>query len=166
MVEQMTHILVPVDFSEHSDTAVRHATMFAQRVNGSIELLHVVEDPFVSGAWSAEAFTPNIPELLDQVIANARVRLDALRSAVASEGVTLTANVVTGRPAQAIVERARSGAFGLIVMGTHGRTGVSHLFLGSVAERVVRTAPCPVLTVRTTTPRASEVQTRTTVTVL
>lgn len=54
MVEQMTHILVPVDFSEHSDTAVRHATMFAPRVNGSIELLHVVEDPFVSGAWSAE----------------------------------------------------------------------------------------------------------------
>jgi nucleotide-binding universal stress UspA family protein len=166
MTEQMTHILVPVDFSDHSDTAISYATMLAQHFGGSIELLHVVEDPFVSGAWSAEAFTPNIPELLDQVIADARVRLDALQSAAASEGVALTTNVEKGRPAQAIVERARSGAFGLIVMGTHGRTGVSHLVLGSVAERVVRTAPCPVLTVRMTTPRASEVRTRTTVTVV
>jgi len=166
MAEQMMHILVPVDFSEHSDTALRYATMLAQRVGGSIELLHVVEDPFVSGAWSSEAFTPNIPELLDRVIADARVRLDALQSASASEAVGLTTNVVTGRPAHAIVERAQSGAFGLIVMGTHGRTGLSHLVLGSVAERVVRTAPCPVLTVGPTTARASEAQARTTVTVL
>ena len=166
MPEQMTHILVPVDFSEHSDTALQYATMLAQRVGGSIELLHVVEDPFVSGAWSAEAFMPNMPELLDQVTADARGRLVTLQSAAASEGVVFTTNVVTGRPAQAIVEHARSGAFGLIVMGTHGRTGVSHLFLGSVAERVVRTAPCPVLTVRTTTARAPEAQASTTVTVL
>jgi nucleotide-binding universal stress UspA family protein len=166
MTEQMTRILVPVDFSEHSDTALRYATLLAQRFGGSIELLHVVEDPFVSGAWSAEAFTPNIPELLDQVAADARVRLDALGAGIANEGVALTTNVVSGRPAHAIVDRARSGACDLIVMGTHGRTGMSHLFLGSVAERVVRTAPCPVMTVRTDTPRTSEAEARTTVTVI
>jgi nucleotide-binding universal stress UspA family protein len=61
------HCRLPVDFSEHSDTALRYATVLAQRFGGSIELLHVVEDPFVSGAWSAEAFTPNIPELSHHV---------------------------------------------------------------------------------------------------
>jgi universal stress protein A len=166
MTEQITHILVPVDFSEHSESAIRYATMLAERLGGTAELLHVVEDPFVSGAWSAEAFSPNIPELVDQIVADARLRLDALKAAAASEIVTLTANVVTGQPARAITDRAREGAFDLIVMGTHGRTGLSHLFLGSVAERVVRTAPCPVLTVRGTTPRPGDARVKATVTVL
>ena len=165
MAEQITHILVPVDFSGHSEAAIRYAAMLAKHVGGTVQLLHVVEDPFVSGAWSAEAFTPNIPELLNQVIADARVRLDELKTAAASEGVTFTTNVVTGRPAHAITEQAKTGALDLIVMGTHGRTGLSHLFLGSVAERVVRMAPCPVLTVRATTPRADETRVTATVTV-
>jgi nucleotide-binding universal stress UspA family protein len=164
MAEQISHILVPVDFSEHAEAVLRYATTLAERMGGTVELLHVVEDPFVSGAWSAEAFTPNLSELVDQIVADARVRLDALKALAASEVVTLTANVVTGQPARAITERARDGAFDLIVMGTHGRTGLSHLFLGSVAERVVRTAPCPVLTVRGTTPRPEDARVKATVT--
>jgi nucleotide-binding universal stress UspA family protein len=63
---------------------------------------------------------------------------------------------VTGKPSHAIVEHAKTGAFDLIVMSSHGRTGLPHLFLGSVAERVLRTAPCPVLTVRAATSRSQK----------
>jgi nucleotide-binding universal stress UspA family protein len=148
MADHITRILVPVDFSMHADQAIEFATTIAQRFGGAVELLHVVEDPFVSGAWSAEAFTPNIPELMDQLIADARRRVDAIKAAAATDGVAFAADVKTGEPAPTIVEQAKTGAFDLIVMSTHGRTGLTHLFLGSVAERVLRTAPCPVLTVR------------------
>jgi universal stress protein A len=150
MAEPFTHILVPVDFSVHAEKAVNYATTLAQRFGGTGELLHVVEDPFVSGAWSADAFTPDIPELMNDLIADARARLDALKTAAAKVGVTFTTKVVTGKPSRVIADHAKTGAFDLIVMGTHGYTGLSHLFLGSVAEHVVRTAPCPVLTMRDT----------------
>ena len=148
MPEQITHILVPVDFSVHAEGAIDFAVTIAQRFGGTVELLHVVEDPFVSGAWNAEAFTPNIPELLDQMTAGAHRRLDSITAAAAAKGIPLAASVVTGEPSHAIVDHAKAGAFDLIVMSSHGRTGLPHLFLGSVAERVLRTAPCPVLTVR------------------
>ena len=156
MAEQITRILVPVDFSAHSENAVNYATKLAQRFGGTVELLHVVEDLFASGAWRAEAFTPNIPELMNDLMADARRRLDALKTAAAKGGVTLATHVVTGQPSRLITEFAKTGAFDLIVMGTHGRTGLSHVLLGSVAERVVRTAPCPVLTMRDTTSHTSE----------
>jgi nucleotide-binding universal stress UspA family protein len=157
MPEQRIHILVPVDFSVHSERALAFATAIA-KCGGVLELLHVVEDPFVTGAWGANAFTPNMPELKDDMIADARSRLDVLKkAAAANDRIVVAATVVTGEPARAIVEHAKTGAFDLIVMSTHGRTGLTHLFLGSVAERVLRTAPCPVLTVRAgTSPAQSE----------
>jgi nucleotide-binding universal stress UspA family protein len=120
-----------------------------------VEVLHVVEDPFVSGAWSPEAVAPNIPELLADLVAAARGKLDELKAAAIRRGVrletTVLTTVVTGKPATSITDYAQTERFDLIVMGTHGRTGLSHALLGSVAERVVRKAPCPVLTVRETT---------------
>ena len=127
---------------------IEFAVTIAQGFGGTVELLHVVEDPFVSGAWNAEAFTPNIPELLAQMTADAQRRLDSMKAAAADKGILLATKVVTGEPSHTIVEYANAGAFNLIVMSSHGRTGLPHLFLGSVAERVLRTAPCPVLTVR------------------
>jgi nucleotide-binding universal stress UspA family protein len=121
-----------------------------------VEVLHVVEDPFVSGAWTPEAVAPNIPELLDDLVAAARGKLEDLKAAAIRRGVRLETRVlttvVTGRPADSITDYAQAERFDLIVMGTHGRTGLSHALLGSVAERVVRKAPCPVLTVRETAP--------------
>ena len=61
MAEAITRILVPVDFSDHSDLALRYATRLAERFNATMEVLHVVDDPFVAGAWSPEAMAPNIP---------------------------------------------------------------------------------------------------------
>jgi len=143
-----------MDFSVHSDRALRYATTLARRFGASVQLLHVVEDPFVTGAWSSEALVPNLPEVLDKLIANADRRLAASKAIAEKQGVRIETSVLTGTPAHTIAKHAKAGGFDLIVMGTHGRTGVSHVFMGSVAERVVRTAPCPVLTVRDTVPKS------------
>jgi nucleotide-binding universal stress UspA family protein len=147
MTENITRILVPVDFSPHAERAVRYAATLARRFDATLHLLHVVEDPFLSGAWSPEAYVPNVTELLQDLTAGAERQLAGLRASVAALGITVTTAVITGRPAPAIVSHADQGGFDLIVMGTHGRTGLSHVVIGSVAERVVRKAPCPVLTV-------------------
>jgi len=154
MSEAIARILVPVDFSAHSNRALRYATTLADRFGATLELLHVVDDPFVSGAWSAEAFVPNIPELLNDLIAGARGRLGELKAAATGPRPIVDTTVITGRPAHSIIEYAKAGGFDLIVMGTHGRTGFAHAVMGSVAEQVVRAAPCPVLTLRDVTPAA------------
>jgi nucleotide-binding universal stress UspA family protein len=158
MNDTITKILVPVDFSPHAERAFHYATTLAHRLGAQLSLLHVVEDPFVSGAWSAEVYVPNVPELLDNVIRGAEGQLATLKESAAARGLTADTTVITGRPAHAIVERAREGGFDLIVMGTHGRTGLSHVVMGSVAERVVRRAACPVLTMHAgeaTAPKAA-----------
>jgi universal stress protein A len=148
MTDTITNILVPVDFSAHAEHAFCYATTLAHRLGARIGLLHVVENPFVTGAWGAETYVPNAAELLDNLIAGAERQLVRLKDAAAALGIPADTAVITGRPAQGIVEHAKDGGFDLIVMGTHGRTGLAHVVIGSVAERVVRKAPCPVLTVR------------------
>jgi len=159
-MDAFNRILVPVDFSAHSDLALCYATTIANRFGASVEALHVVEDPFVSGAWSTGAIAPNIPELLADLVRVARAKLDDMSTAAANEGMRLTSTILTtvatGEPADSISCYATTGKFDLIVMGTHGRRGLSHALMGSVAERVVRKAPCPVLTVREMTPDARE----------
>jgi nucleotide-binding universal stress UspA family protein len=148
MTESINRILVPVDFSAHSVKAVRYATTLANKFGARVSLLHVIEDPFVTGAWQAEAFVPNIPELLNDLIKAARAQLGDMKKQLAAHGFLVETDVITGQPARAIVEHASTGGFDMIVMGTHGRTGLSHALMGSVAERVVQKAPCAVLTVR------------------
>ena len=147
MPESITRILVPVDFSAHSERAVRYAATLAGQVGASVEVMHVVDDPFTSPAF-AEVYVPNVPDLLQSMIDSATERLELLKEGMFPHGADVTTTVFVGRPAYAIVEHAQSGGFDLIVMGTHGRTGLTHILLGSVAERVVRLAPCAVLTVR------------------
>ncbi len=170
MAEAITRILVPMDFSAHSDFALRYAIGLANRFNATLEVVHVVEDPFVSGAWNPEAIAPNIPELLADLVTAARKRVADMQAAAIDKGTrfetAVLTTVVSGRPAECITDYARTENFDLIVMGTHGRTGLSRALLGSVAERVVRTAPCPVLTVRDTTPLAREKELAAAVTIL
>ena len=146
MTDTITRILVPVDFSAHSDGALRYAAKLASQVGASVELLHVVED-LAYGA-SSEVYVPNVPDLMQEMVNEAVPRLTSLKQALFPHGADVETAVFVGRPSSTIVDRARAGGFDLIVMGTHGRTGLSHMLMGSVAERVVRTAPCPVLTVR------------------
>jgi len=148
MSETITRILVPTDFSPHSDAALEYAVALARRLDATIGLLHVVDDPFLSGAWSPDAFVPNATEFLADLVADARRRVDDSVARIAAQGIPTDAAVVTGPPVRMIVEHARTGEFDLIVMGTHGRTGLAHAVLGSVAERVLRSAPCAVLSVK------------------
>jgi universal stress protein A len=158
MTESLNRILVPIDFSAHSEKAIRYATTLANKFGARLSLLHVIEDPFVTGAWQADVFVPNIPELINDLIKAAQSRMAEHKKHLAAHGFLVDIVVITGRPASAIVEQASAGRFDVIVMGTHGRTGLTHALLGSVAERVVRTAPCPVLTVRETAPASPKAE--------
>ena len=163
MTESLDRILVPVDFSTHSEKAIRYAATLANKFGARLSLLHVVEDPFVTGAWQAEVFVPNIPELLNDLIKAAKTQMAERKRYLAAHGFVVETVVITGRPATAIVEEALTGRFDLIVMGTHGRTGLSHAVFGSVAERVVQKAPCPVLTVRDAAPASPKAESAVTV---
>ena len=140
-------ILVPTDFSECANDALGLAQEIAAKWGGSITLLHVYQLPtyplatgtFVGGPQVSAEIVKDIVAALD------RTKQEALASMGA---VPVTTRIAEGVPYLEIARLAREDRFDLIVIGTHGRTGIRHLLLGSVAERVVRTAGCPVLTVR------------------
>jgi nucleotide-binding universal stress UspA family protein len=143
----ISRILVPVDFSPHSEHALRYAAAFAVRLDALVEVFHVVEEPVAAGAWGSEIPAPELPELRDRLMAEAERQLDQYRPIVEDSHVQTVTTVCMGQPGQTIAAHAKTAGVDLIVMGTHGR-GVSHLLMGSVTERVARYAPCPVLTVR------------------
>ena len=141
-------VLVATDFSEPSDAALAYGRELARTFSASLTILHVV-DNVLTRAYGADGIALADPGLQEQLEATARQQVNALvfeedRQTIHATGVIATSN----SPSGAIVAYARDEAFDLIVMGTHGRGAMAHLLMGSVAERVVRTAPCPVLTVR------------------
>jgi universal stress protein A len=138
-------ILVPTDFSECSDAAVQYGRAMAETFGATLHLLHVVQDPYTQ-PWAAEAFPAPLGDMLAQWQAQARARLQELLPEAARKDVMVAVQV--GSPFQEIVRYAVEQAIDLIVIGTHGRGPIGHMLLGSVAEKVVRKAPCPVLTVR------------------
>ena len=146
----LSRILVPTDFSDTADDALDEAFLFADRFNAVLHLLHVVDDPFVTEGLPAARYADDAPEFRLAILRDAQRRL-AHRAQAGPAGVPpvqIQVDVRFGHGAKAIAEYAAEQAIDLIVMGTHGRTGMAHLLLGSVAERLLRTAPCPVLTVR------------------
>jgi nucleotide-binding universal stress UspA family protein len=147
---RISHILVPTDFSPTSDTALDYARDIAARFGASVQLLHVLQDPFVNGPLVTEAYVTETPGVRTTIMEDAKTRLAHRLTARDREAFAARGEVVFGRDAETIVDYAADRGIDLIVMGTHGRTGMAHLLLGSVAERVVRTAHCPVLTVRFT----------------
>jgi nucleotide-binding universal stress UspA family protein len=147
MERTFTRILVPTDFSEPADAALEYAKTLAEKFGASLHLLHVFEDPFTTGAFAAEMYVPVPLDTRDQLIAEATKHLGTRVPVGDSARFFATTEIVVGASAPTIVDYAMTKDIDLIVMGTHGRGGLAHLFLGSVAERVVRTAPCPVLTV-------------------
>ena len=144
---RITRILVPTDFSATADAALDYAFGLAARFGASLQLLHVLDDPFVFEGMSAEAYIAEAPTLRTAMLEDARERLRH-RATPREDGVPIETEVLFGHGARTIAEYAAERGVDLIVMGTHGRTGFAHLMVGSVAERLVRTAPCPVLTVR------------------
>ena len=144
----LKQVLVATDFSEPSDTALRYGRELARRFDARVHVLHVVPNIYLD-TFRGESFAAITPDLQQQLEDDVRRRLCALVIDSDRSGPpTITAIVTAHSPASAIVNYAKEHGVDLIVMGTHGRGAVAHLLLGSVAERVVRLAPCPVLTVR------------------
>lgn len=140
---EFKRLLVPVDFSDCSLDALEYAVFVAQRTKASLTLLHVMEP--VSYGLDFTFPHPEKRVLQREAIAS---RLDGLVSSLASAQVTADHLLRGGLPHDSILEAARTGSADMIVMGTHGRRGLSHALFGSVAESVLRQAHCPVLTVR------------------
>jgi nucleotide-binding universal stress UspA family protein len=138
-------ILVPSDFSECSDAALRYGLELARKFNASLHLLHVIQDP-ATQPWAADGFAIPLLDAIDQWQEEA---IDRLKAAVpADDRARVTVECRIGSAYQEILRYAAERDIDLIVTGTHGRGGVTHMLLGSIAEKIVRRAPCPVLTVR------------------
>jgi nucleotide-binding universal stress UspA family protein len=141
-------ILVATDFGPASETALSYGRALAELFGAALHVLHVTENAYATAASGYEyASVP--PQIQEEIERAARKQTEALlteedRRTLHATAVTVTHNT----PAAAIVEYARTNTVDLIVLGTYGRGAFAHLFMGSVAERVVRMAPCPALTVR------------------
>ena len=136
-------ILVPVDFSEHSMKALHKALEFGRAFGAELILVHIVEQIIYPGDWSYA------PLAMSDFAAERREIVAAkLKALAADSGVRATEIVRLGRAWQEIVEIAKERRADLVVVATHGYTGLRHVLMGSVAEKIVRHAPCAVLTVR------------------
>jgi nucleotide-binding universal stress UspA family protein len=143
---QIRQILAPTDFSAPSKHAIAYAFELAQRFGATLMLLHVVRAPtYPSGGFLPPGMAT---VLLGEWERQARLNLAEMLSESHAAPVEVSRRVVIGNPWRAIIEVAEAEHVDLIVMATHGRSGLSHLVMGSVAERVIRLAPCPVLTIR------------------
>lgn len=144
MIPAFKSILVPTDFSSTSEHALEYGVEMARRLGASIRLLHVISNPVEVAAFP-EGYWIELSGLRERLREDAERQIAALAASI--KGVDVKTKVLDGTPARTVVQMAKDWGCQLIVMGTHGHGRVAQLLLGSVAERVVRTAPCPVLTV-------------------
>lgn len=144
-------ILVPIDLSPAGMRVLAQAQDFALKFSADIDVLHVWTPPPMLAPEALIAGIGTTEQPFAEWLANtAREHLSQFVSEAAVSGIAIANSYCElGDPASGIVERAASGGYDLLVLGTHGRTGLSHALMGSVAEKVVRRAPCAVLTVRT-----------------
>lgn len=144
----LKNVLVPTDFSETSDSALRYGKALASAFGATLHVVHVVEEPY-GQPWAVEAYGFSLAALQDEWIKDAQARLAASVTDEERKTLKTTTTTVLGHPVMEVLRYAKDNNIDLVVMGTHGRGPLGHVVLGSVAERVVRKAPCPVLTVRT-----------------
>jgi nucleotide-binding universal stress UspA family protein len=140
-------ILVPTDFSEYSNNALKYGCALSEKFSSELHLLHVLQDLVAMVPEPGLAFPPP-GNYMQELQASAEQALKQLPEDGWACGPTVIRATRNGPPFVEIVRYAREHAIDLIVIGTHGRGGLAHMLLGSVAEKVVRKSPCPVLTVR------------------
>lgn len=140
----LRRLLVPFDFSEHARQAVAYAADLAATYDAHLDLLHLIEQTAQPTFYGIEPITAQIPYIQRQ----AHAALEAVAYEARQGGVSVETHVHVGHPAYAIIDFAAHQGSDLIVIATHGLTGLKRFFLGSVAEKVVQHAPCPVLTVK------------------
>lgn len=145
--EAMERILVPIDFSEHSKQALSYAREIAALYGGRLQLLHAIEEP-VYPYFYVPAGGFSVSKQLEELREKTDTALDRLLDESTGPEVPFDKYVVTGRPAVEIARFAEEEASDMIVIATHGLSGLERLLLGSTAEHIVRLAPCPVFTVK------------------
>ncbi len=145
---QLNRILVPTDFSDFSRPAIDYGCAIAARFESELHLLHVVPDPALlipeAGMFSVEAMQAQSDDLAKMALS----QLNELPGADWDSGKPIIREVRIGTIFLEIIDYARAADIDLIVIGTHGRSALMHVLMGSVAERIVRKSPCPVLTVK------------------
>ena len=145
-MDSIKAILVPIDFSPASKRALRYACTLADRFDASIHLMHVLYNPYMMGAFM-DVYGPPA-DYWDNIEQQARAELETLLTADEKAKYSAVLVTVMGTPPSEILEYLKKHpAIDLVVMGTHGRGGISRLLMGSVADKVVRAAECPVITV-------------------
>jgi nucleotide-binding universal stress UspA family protein len=143
-------IVCPVDFSNCAQQALNYAQDLAKTFNAELSVVHAYEDPaaYVTPMPMSGYVGPGA-ELLLELRKQLEVRLGECKTAVEKSGVNVRTELLEGTPYRVVLDWAKEWGADLIVIGTHGHTGLTHALLGSVTERVVRMATCPVLTIRT-----------------
>jgi len=143
---RMQSILVPLDLSDYAGHALPYAAEFARTFDAGLHLLHVVDTQWVAASGGI-AFPEYGDNLLQRFEQEASKKLAQI-AADLGDGVAVTTAVRIGPPHVQVVQYARETGLDLIVVATHGRSGLKHALIGSVAEKIVQMAPCPVLTVK------------------
>ena len=144
---RLNKILVPTDMSDFSEHALRYGCEFARRFEAELHLLNVVQDVVAMVPEPGMAF-PAPGEYMRELQQASQEALEKIPDPEWVEGVSIVREIRVGTPFVEIVRYAKAVDIDLVVIGTHGRSGLAHVLLGSTAERVVRKAPCPVLSVR------------------
>ena len=146
MEPNIKKVLVPIDFSDYSKGALRYAVNFAQMFNAEMILVYVVEPVIYPPDFSMGQIA--IPSINTEWDTKAKEELDKLAANEIPKNIKVTTIIRTGKPFLEIIDTAAELDTDIIIIATHGHTGVEHILFGSTAEKVVRKAPCPVLTLR------------------
>lgn len=146
MEPKIKKVLVPIDFSDYSKSSMKYAADFAKHFNASLILIYVIEPIVYPPDFSMGQIAIPSPGL--EMDKRANEELDKLAEKEIPSDVTVKKIIKTGKPFVEIIETAAEEDVDLIIIATHGHSGVEHILFGSTAEKVVRKAPCPVLTLR------------------
>jgi len=146
MEPDIKKVLVPIDFSDYSKSALKYAVNFCKQFNAEIILIYVIEPIIYPPDFSMGQIA--IPSVNAEWDERAKQELEKLASSDITKGARVKTSIKTGKPFIEIIETAAELEVDLIIIATHGHTGVEHILFGSTAEKVVRKAPCPVLTLR------------------
>jgi nucleotide-binding universal stress UspA family protein len=145
-VIKLKKVLVPTDFSDGARQALRYGMSFAKEYGAELLLLHVVENLTVG--YASDLFPVPMAEVFQEISGYAKNELAKLGEEARARGLTVQEQVVQGKPSAEIIRFASEHEIDVIVLGTHGKGMLDQALFGSTTERVVRRAPCPVLTVR------------------
>lgn len=143
---KLERILVPTDFSDNSKAALEYAVGLAEKFGADIYLMHVIAND-TAVAMGSDGFFSVSNDIMQELRDSVERQLEETAKSIAGSVGNVVQEVREGAPFAEIVKYAKAEDIDLIVLGTHGRTGISHLLIGSVAEKVVRKARCPVLTI-------------------